>query len=382
MERTKRNNSIIGILFLAFLLLGLIANIAAKDRGFSEKENRVLQERPPISVASYFDGRYTAKLETWASDQFVWRDKLISIKTSADLTAGRNESNGVYYGKEHYLMEDITVPDEERLERTYTALQAFREKHPKMKMEFLLAPTSANIYKEKLPLFLKTADQDDYINAFFTRTAAMDYKSIDVRPAFALQKDHVQLYYKTDHHWTTDGAFVAYSVFNSAMELKDKTSYEPLVVKNDFRGSLASKSGFMNGENDAMSIYLPADSKTYKNSVIVYADTKEKTTKYYQLDNLDEKDTYTIFGGSNHPLYTMETPVKGGRRLLVIKDSYANSLVPFLTQRYEMVVVVDPRYFYDDIEQIIASNKINEVLFLYNANTFFADDSLSMMLAP
>ena len=95
---------------------------------------------------------------------------------------------------------------------------------------------------------------------------------------------------------------------------------------------------------------------------------------------MKKKDAYTVFGGSNHPMYTIETPVTGGKRLLLIKDSYANSFIPFLTQHYREIVVVDPRYYFENLEDLIQSEKVTDVLFLYNANTFFGDDSLKIML--
>ena len=143
---------------------------------------------------------------------------------------------------------------------------------------------------------------------------------------------------------------------------------------------LYSKSGFVNGLDDKIKIFLPENKKNHINSVIYYADTKKKTTNFYQLKNLKKKDAYTVFGGSNHPLYTIQTPCDSKRNLLLIKDSYANSMIPFLSQHYKRIVVVDPRYFYDSVKDLIASNGITDVLFLYNANTFFLDNSLEMML--
>ena len=127
-------------------------------------------------------------------------------------------------------------------------------------------------------------------------------------------------------------------------------------------------------------IYLPKEGQNYKNSVIFYSDTKEKTTEFYKLNNLKKKDTYTVFGGSNHPIYSIKTPVNSQRKLLLIKDSYANSFIPFLSQDYREIIVIDPRYFFDDISEIIKANGITDVLFLYNANTFFNDNSLDMMI--
>ena len=163
------------------------------------------------------------------------------------------------------------------------------------------------------------------------------------------------------------------------MKLKSNIKYKPYVVKKDFVGTLYSKSGFTNGKNDPITIYLP-DDKNALNSVIRYADTKEKTTDYYDMENLDKKDAYTVFGGTNHSLFSISTPVRKNRNLLVIKDSYANCFIPFLTQDYRTITVVDPRYYYENIATVIKANDIDEVLFLYNANTFFSDNYMRMML--
>ncbi len=190
------------------------------------------------------------------------------------------------------------------------------------------------------------------MDKFFKEIKRYGYTPIDVRDTFATHTEDTQIYYRTDHHWTTDGAYLAYKQAVKKMKLTDEVTYKPYVVKNDFRGTLASKSGFVNGVNDAIKIYMPYKDKDYNNSVIYYADTKTKTTEFYQLNNLETKDAYTVFGGSNHPMYTIKTPTKSSKRLLLVKDSYANSFIPFLAQSYREIVVVDPRYFFDNIDDI------------------------------
>ncbi|MGN0709816.1 MAG: DHHW family protein, partial [Anaerovoracaceae bacterium] len=299
--------------------------------------------------------------------------------TSSDLAVGRLKSNGVIKCHDHYLMEDITVPDSEQLSETYRHLKLFKRQNENLNMYFLLAPNAANIYKDKLPATVETADQDAYMDKFFRKMTKYGIIPIDVRSSFRHKKNSVQLYYRTDHHWTSEGAKLAYDTAHQKMDLTSSVKYKKYVVSNDFKGTLYSKSGFTNGRDDSISIYLPTSSG-YKNSVIYYSDTKEKTTNFYKLDNLSKKDAYTVFGGSNHPFYTITTPVKSKRSLLIIKDSYANSMIPFFTQDFSKIVVVDPRYYFGKISDVISANGITDVLFLYNGNTLFSDTSLSMML--
>ena len=377
----KTTSALMGTVFLVILMAVFIANIIIPDKKNSDEENRVLQQLPSFSVSAYKEGRFESKIEDYASDQFILRNGFIRLKTAADTALGGLESNGVYRCRDNYLMEDITVPTKDVKESNTSALTAFKEANPDLKMYFLLAPNAANILSDKLPVAVSTANQNKYMDDFFETVESLGITPIDVRDTFKEAEKDTQLYYRTDHHWTTDGAYLAFGQVNSVMELGNKVTYTDYAVKNDFRGTLASKSGFVNGMDDAIKIYLPAeDSEGYENSVIYYSDTKEKTTRFYQVDSLDTKDAYTVFGGSNHPMYTVRTPLDTDRHLLLIKDSYANSMVPFLSQCFSEIVVVDPRYFYDNIQDIISSESITDVLFLYNANTFFADMSLEMMV--
>ncbi len=376
----KAMASILGLCFIFILTAVFLANLFLPDKSFSEEENRVLQENPGFSLSSYMEGRLEKKLENYANDQFLLRNTFIKIKASSDVTLGKLEANGVYKCKDNYLMEGLTEPSDSFMKNTLSGLEKFKKQHKKLKMYFLLSPNAANILEDKLPATVRTADQDKYIDQFYKSIEKQGYTPVDVRDTLTAHADDTQIYYRTDHHWTTDGAFFAYKQLSKVMKLSDNVSYKRYVVKNDFRGTLASKSGFVNGKNDSITIYMPNKDKDYRNSVIYYSDTKKKTTEFYQLNNLETKDAYTVFGGSNHPMYTIKTPSKSSEKLLLIKDSYANSMIPFLSQNFREIVVVDPRYFFDNIDDIIEAEEITQVLFLYNANTFFEDNSLEMML--
>lgn len=368
-----------GVIFVFVLAAVFLINLIAPDKSFSASENRMLQEFPSISVSNYFGGRLESKMESYVNDQFLMRGSFIKVKSAVDVTEGKLKANGVYRARDGYLIEDIVTPNQKTISSAETALKNFKSKYPKLNIAFLLAPNAGNIMSDKLPLTVSMADQNKSIDDFYKNIKASGIKPIDVRKTFNKKKEDVQLYYRTDHHWTSDGAYLAYKATVPALGAGMPMEFESKVVKNDFAGTMYSKSGFTGGRYDSIKINLPKNKKAAKPSVIYYGDTKKKTTKFYQLKNLDKKDAYTVFGGSNHPMYTVKTPTESNRRLLLIKDSYANSVIPMLAQHYREIVVVDPRYYFDNVDDLIASEGITDVLFLYNANTFFADDSLSMM---
>lgn len=372
---------IFGFVFPAILIAVMFFNIFLPDKNFSAEENRLLQTMPKPSISSIFSGRFETKAESYAADQFMLRNMFIKIKSSFDTSLGSTESNNVFMCKDNYLMENISKADAKKMENNYNSLAKLKQLYPNINMDFMLVPNAANIMSDKLPLFAVTEDQNKQMDDFFKKIQSIGINPVDVRATFKKNKEKIELYYHTDHHWTTDGAYLAYQDFAKKNKLNSNIKYDALAVKNDFRGTLASKSGFTNGLNDMIKIYLPKEGQNYKNSVIFYSDTKEKTTEFYKLNNLKKKDTYTVFGGSNHPIYSIKTPVSSQRKLLLIKDSYANSFIPFLSQDYREIIVIDPRYFFDDISEIIKANGITDVLFLYNANTFFNDNSLDMMIS-
>ena len=372
---------IFGFVFPAILIAVMFFNIFLPDKNFSAEENRLLQTMPKPSISSIFSGRFETKAESYAADQFMLRNMFIKIKSSFDTSLGSTESNNVFMCKDNYLMENISKADAKKMENNYNSLAKLKQLYPNINMDFMLVPNAANIMSDKLPLFAVTEDQNKQMDDFFKKIQSIGINPVDVRATFKKNKEKIELYYHTDHHWTTDGAYLAYQDFAKKNKLNSIIKYDALAVKNDFRGTLASKSGFTNGLNDMIKIYLPKEGQNYKNSVIFYSDTKEKTTEFYKLNNLKKKDTYTVFGGSNHPIYSIKTPVSSQRKLLLIKDSYANSFIPFLSQDYREIIVIDPRYFFDDISEIIKANGITDILFLYNANTFFNDNSLDMMIS-
>lgn len=373
------SNELAAVSFAAVLVAFFALNLFAPDKSFSEKENRMLQEFPDVSVHDYLNGRFEKSFEDYANDQFILRDKFIRVKSSFDAAIGGIKSNGVWKGRGGYLIEDSNVPSGSFIKDNSEAIGEFIKANPGIRARFLLAPNAVSIMKKKLPVGANPADQNIYMDSFFEAVKKVGCEPIDVRESFEDAKKDRQLFYYTDHHWTSAGAELAYQAIKESFGLEEEYSFKQYPVKNDFLGTMSSKSGFSGGRCDEITLPVREDDGRL-NSVIFYEESKKKTTEFYNLDKLEEKDAYQVFGGTNHSIYTIKTPVKGNRRLLLIKDSYANSVLPYLMQHYTEIVVVDPRYYYDNIQDVIDVEGIKDVLFLYNANTFFEDSSLKMML--
>ena len=203
-------------------------------------------------------------------------------------------------------------------------------------------------------------------------------KMINAYKALENHKDEY-IYYKTDHHWTTLGAYYTFLEAANTMKLDtSKNKYEKMRVSNDFYGTLYSKSGYEVKSPDNIDIYIPKNKDD--ECVISFIDEQKKTASFYDSSKLNTKDKYAVFLGGNHPIVDIKTTSKSNKKILIFKDSYANSFVEFLTPYFSEIVMVDPRYYYDDIDKLISDKSITDMLFLYNANTFFNDTSLEFVL--
>lgn len=376
-RRANRIYQIMAVLFVVCLAVAVLANLIKKDVKFSESENRMLTERPKLNLQDVASGEYMSQFESYVSDQFILRDSWIQLKLNLDKLAGKKESNGVYLGKDGYLMEKLDEPNTEYEEKNLKEIGDFADRHQDLNVCMTLVPNAAYILKDKMPKNAPVRDQAEDLKKVQAEVGSK-LNFVDVTET--MQKHASEpIYYKTDHHWTSLGAKYVFEDMAEDLNITPTENYEVYTVTTSFSGTLASKSGY-HGQEDTIEVYEPQG--VDNDYVVFYADDQKKTTSIYNADSLKEKDQYTVFFGGNHTRIDIDSPNPDNRCLLMFKDSYANSFVQFLTPYYRKIILIDPRYYYDNVEQIIASEKVTDVLFLYNLNTFLTDTSLADVLMP
>ena len=221
------------------------------------------------------------------------------------------------------------------------------------------------------------ADQDAYISRFY-ESLSEEVRPVDVREALKEAKaDGTDLYYHSDHHWTTDGAKAAYESAEEVMKLKENHGRR-VCISNDFLGALSAKSGFSIPEEDCIIAYLPEDDAL--KYIVRNDDTGETRASVYYGEALSGPDPYLVFFGGNYPSLTIETTVENDRSLLVVKDSYANSFLPFMLENYRKITIIDPRYYSRQADMLFYLEEYDDVLFLYNASTLAKDRNLYKVL--
>lgn len=379
-RREQQRNKVTGLIFIIMMVFFCGVNLVSGDREFSFRENRSLEQKPKLTLSGIESGRWMKQYETYVSDQFAGRDFWVSFKSSVDLIAGKRKSNGVFKGKDDYLLEDIAVPDKEELKANLTAMKKFQKQYKHIPMYMMLVPNAANIKADKLPGHAVTEDQEEEFAAI-QKTLEPAFTWVNVSDVLKKHKSE-EIYYRTDHHWTTRGAYYGYQALAEAMKLDTAKAPEmkAYAVTNSFNGTLASTSGYETGYKEPIYIYASEDREKAVQVVVNNVNEKQKTATLYDTSKLKEKDKYALFLGGNYPLLEIKTTADTTDRLLLVKDSYANSLIPFLTSYYREIIVIDPRYYYDDISEVMEEHHITSVLFLYNGNTFVKDNSISGVL--
>lgn len=359
-------------LLVLTMLLGIGTGILVKDREFSSNENRKLAQFPEITLSSITDGSFLQGLGEYTADQFPGRDAWISLNLKMNQLLGQKEAGGVYLCQDGYLIQNPGEPNWEQAERNLAAVEAFAERYPELNMVMTVAPNAATVLSRLLPENAPVRDQEADLQWIQEQLGKVRF--CDVTDALMAHNDE-PIFYKTDHHWTSLGAKYAFHAMTEDLKLQTvkEEDYTAYPVSNTFEGTLSSKSG-SHASRDTVEIYIPHTSIDY---YVSYADTGENVSSLYRRSALNQKDHYTVFFGGNHARVDITTTADTGRCLLLFKDSYANCMVQFLYPYYDHITMIDPRYYYDNIDLVVKSESITDVLFLYNADTFLSDTSLA-----
>ena len=356
------HKKITAVLFFAVIILIPVISLLFMPREqvvFSEIENRYLARFPRLSLESYHETEFMKGFEDWANDRVIGRTGWIKLRNRTELLLGRTEIDGVFVTRER-LMQRWENPDFERVGKTLDAMNTFAERHNEVPIYFMLAPTSLEIYRVTLPPSAPVNSQRDFIKYCYDYLE--NISTIDVLPLLEELREHY-IYYRTDHHWTSLGAYIAYTAAGPVM------GFSPLAmnrfniehVSNSFLGTLYSLTLNNRITPDVISIFSLTEGDPHEN--------------LYHKEFLETKDKYSLFLGPNAPVIEITSNLPE-RKLLVFKDSYAHSLIPFLAKNYSKITVADMRLININYRELFDVGDYDAVLFMYNVMTFSEDTSL------
>lgn len=363
------------ILFSLFIGGILVGSLLAPDQEFSELENRYLQTPPKLSLENLESGKFMEDAEDYVNDHVIGRDFWVALKAWSERLSDKQENNGVYFGKEDTLLNRLDEPDYDTLMTSagYVNDLVYNLNVP---VYFGIIPSSTEIWSDRLPAGAPTADEKTIIDDLYDTVQTF---TIDMYSALEEHKDE-EIYYRTDHHWTSLGAYYGYTGLATALGYTPVplNDYTETVRSTEFYGTVFSSSGVRWVRPDTISTYVPDDgitvaSHTYDNK----GNPVEEPRQLYDTSFLSVKDKYSMFLGGNQPLGVVKNANNpDGPRLLIIRDSYADSLVPFLTPHFSEIHLLDLRYYKLSIADYIAQNGIDQALVLYSVPNFVTDSNL------
>ena len=361
----------ISILVLTIILFITIIDISNKDKNFSNFENRSLAQRPVFYFDDFLKGRFSKDYERYINDQFVFRDTWIDLKSRSEYLLGKIENNNIIYGKDNFLFEKYEKVDEENLAKNIDSVLGFIKKIPHNNVNFMIIPSSYTIYKDYLPYGINLVDQEFYINDIYNYLNNYNnIKTISLIDMFNENKDKY-IYYKTDHHWTSFGSYLAYSEFvkNNNLSLVDINNLNKHEV-NNFYGTYFSKSKNFNAESDLITYYDVPNLSVSIDGVPV--DNINDNSKW------SSSDKYSAFLRGNNGLTIIQNNnISNNNKILVLKDSFGNSFIQYLVNNYKEVYVVDLRGFIGSFNEFFKSNNFDDVLIMYNFINLADDVNIS-----
>ncbi len=378
----KKYSTFITALFCLFIFGFGIALILSPSRDFSDQENRYLAQFKAPTLKTLRSGEFMEKFEDYVTDQFPLRDQWIQLKALSERALGKQENNGVYFGTDgQTLFAQFKAPSGDELEQKVGFVNKLGA-NLVVPVYFSLVPDKSYVLADLLPANAPNVDDGSTIEE--AQALCGDKVTyIDLRTMLTGERD---AFYRTDHHWTTMGARLAFQRLMSGMNLVRPIAAEDLnglsyqglpytEVSGSFYGTTYSASGAGWVEPDSICTVIPEGGTKGNVTVTRYPEGAPIEGGLYYPEKLEVKDKYAYFLGGNQPLCVIKNPDASGK-LLVIRDSYADSLAPFLAEEFQEVHLFDLRYNNLSLKQYVADNGIDQVLVLYSAANFSTDQNL------
>ncbi len=366
------------VIFCGFIFSFMIMYFILPKESYSAQEKKVLSSFPEITAEKVVNGDFQKGLDTYLSDYVPGRNFFVGLSADYDLVTGRNGNKGIYLGSDGYLFPKPTK-DTELITTNAGYIKEFAETSD-IPVYMTLIPSSGYVNQNKLPLNHEEYIDDKLIDKF-SNALGKDVNFIDVRSVFKEKAESEQLYYKTDHHWTSAGAYECYKL------LGDRLGYKPVTEENfeketvdGFYGTSYSKAALWWITPDKLELWKNKNQSEKSVSVTISdSDVTKENDSYFFREYFNKDDKYPVFLDGNHSLVRIRnTDAKGGK-LIIVKDSYAHAIAPFLSQNYSEIIMADLRYYKKDISELAEQENADSILILYSLDNLATDDNISFL---
>lgn len=360
--KKKIMNIFIAVMVLLFTASFLIVTLFRKTGSKSYQENRTLTPLPEISFSSLFDGSYVKELGSCFSDYFAGRSYWTEAKATIDSRLCESIVNDVYVAEDMLL----AVPDENigALEDAAGKVNSFNESYDGA-VYFVTVPSSSGVYSELLPEYFGGDTEKQQIDELYSQLST-DIRKIDAYNILKMLNENY-IYYRNDSRWTSYGAYCVYRTVIQKLGFLP-SAYDKYTIEHvsaSFRGNLYNKTLYTDTKPDMLDIYTIDGGAEIVSCTGVCSDGTIVEKSLYDKSFIETNDMYSLYLGECVPVMHIETDVNNDRKLLVIKDSYADCFIPFLTEHYSEITVVAPECLEENLSELVDVNEYEQTLFLF-----------------
>lgn len=344
-------------LFIAFLAVMFLGTVLVSKEPFSQTEKRYLAEFPTPSWESVASASWGQSLEIWLADHIPARNFFVGLDAYKEYFLGQQAAKEIRV-IDGRLVEAPASVDDGAVDKSLSAIRGFAQATGS-KAVLALVPSAGWAMGAK-------GYRDGEIIADIYEKSGVD--TLDLTGCFAGKPE---LFYKTDHHWTSAGAYAGYEAIAARFGRDAAAGFTREVIPG-FQGSTYSRSALWLTKAEELELWHSGT------DITVTVSDAEGAQEVFDREKLEQADKYTVFLGGNHPLVRLRNPNQEGR-LLVIRDSYSNCLGPFLAESYGEVVLVDLRYYRLPVSRLTQEEEFDDILILYSLGNFLSDPNLVLL---
>lgn len=369
--KNRRSDLLLTLLFCAFLGGMLLLFLLWPQAAFSVREKRYLAKAPELSAETLRSGRFGDDAETWCADHLPGRDFFVTVNAHALRLANLQVTQPIYVGQSGRLYERPAVNDPAVIRRNMEAINAFAEAVGQ-KVDLLLVPSAGCLLREDIR-GLADDYPDEELIAAAAALAGDRVRPLSLLPLFQAAEDPAALYYRTDHHWTSLGAYLAADFYTGVSGRSLPPAEDYSVTREDgFRGTTYARACLW--ETPAESLELWNGGGRYE---VCFSEREGSFDRLFFPERLTEEDKYPVWLDGNHPLVRIRNldPEAEGR-ILVIRDSYANCMGCFLADAWREVVLADLRYYRQPLTELCREEAFDQILVLYSVGNFMTDSNI------
>lgn len=368
MKKNFSKNATVAVFLLTIFGFSIV-NILTPSQDFSYEENRPLAPFPEVSIKNVFSGNFDDAFESYFQDHFFNRKGFIESKSYAKRATLFLENNDVYYGKNDTLIRTFQTYQDKVVNNNIDYINEFIEE-TSLNTAIMLVPTATWCNTVDLSKGTYSINQDE-----LGKEIKGKFKNCTYLPSLTQSSDAENYYFKTDHHWNQNGAYLGYESICKNFLKKQPEEFTTTKVSEGFEGTMYSRSGAFWVNGDPIYRIDP----TYPISISLTVDDQDNYTSIYFDERLQEKDKYMYYLDGNHPHVHIETTAPSNKRAIIVKDSYAHILMPYLISEYSVIDMVDLRYYRQPVSDLITDQEDTDLLFIYSLDNFCEDSNLAFL---